>query len=115
MYDFMFYAFTCHTGLIKYAAVACYNSDMVSDVREACRISRLAMSTIKNDRQLTSELSVSCYHYYAFVAPLSEPLQSCSDNLRRGFEVGMACGDPPSSKIYFVAWLQLNTPPPLYP
>jgi len=56
-------------------------------------MSKLAVSALKNNNRYTYQLPRVYYIYYAYVAPLTEPLQSCADNLRRGFEFALSCGD----------------------
>ena len=80
-------------GYVQFATVICYTTYTAAAIPEACRLSKLAISTIKNDHRCIDILPRVYFIYYAFVAPLTEPLQSCVDNLRRGFECGIASGD----------------------
>ncbi|KAL7543491.1 hypothetical protein ACHAXR_012775 [Thalassiosira sp. AJA248-18] len=79
-------------GLVKFAAVVCFSDFMKDDIPEMCRICELAMSTFNNDPRYTDQLSRVYVIYYAFVAPITQPLHLCAEKLRRAFECGVATG-----------------------
>jgi hypothetical protein len=63
------------------------------DIDGASRIGKAAMSCLKK-RYHTSEYLPRLYLlYYGFFAHHTEPLQSCADMLRQGFDVAMSLGE----------------------
>jgi hypothetical protein len=85
--------------VIEYASMLCEGG---KDIEGASRIGKAAMSCFKK-RYLSRVWlpRVNCV-YYSFVAFYTEPLQSCADMLRLGFDVGMSAGDTVSA-IYNAA------------
>ena len=88
-------------GLVQYAAMMCCTFDKI---QEACRIGKLAMSVLNRMSFVTDQVSRLYFMYYGFVAIYCEPVQSCADNLRRGFECGMAIGDTSSGESDTRCW-----------
>eukprot|EP00578_Thalassiosira_sp_NH16_P001854 CAMPEP_0181137228 /NCGR_PEP_ID=MMETSP1071-20121207/33599_1 /TAXON_ID=35127 /ORGANISM="Thalassiosira sp., Strain NH16" /LENGTH=1245 /DNA_ID=CAMNT_0023223979 /DNA_START=76 /DNA_END=3809 /DNA_ORIENTATION=- len=83
-------------SLTHYAAILCHQCTHVLNLQEVCRVGKAALSLLK--RFGSSEMVPRVYFcYYGFVAQYTEPLQLCTDNLRKGFEVGISSGD---SAIY---------------
>lgn len=80
-------------GLIQHAAFLCQPWFAVpADVEEACRVGKAAMTLF--ERFDSSEIIPEVFYcYYGFVAVNKEPLQLCTDHLRKGFEVGVSAGD----------------------
>lgn len=77
-------------GFVSYATLVCCNG-VEDDISGACRIGRNAMLALKqNDKSASARLYSI---YYGFFAINVEPIQSCSDMLKRGFELGMTVGD----------------------
>ena len=89
-------------GFIQYAAMVCYSGSAAADIQEACRIVKRAMSALKQFDSYMDQMPRVFFIYYAFVAPLTEQLQSCAENLRRGFECGIASGDTSFGEINYL-------------
>ena len=72
-------------GFLQYSAIMCQQTQLVDDIKDACRIGKIAMALLK--RFDSSELySRTTFGYYGFVAVHTNPLQTCTSNLRKGFE-----------------------------
>ena len=72
-------------SFIQYSSIMCQRCRDLSDIQEACRIVKLAMSLMR--RFSSPEIVPKVFAcYYGFVAVHSEPLRLCADNLRRGFD-----------------------------
>jgi hypothetical protein len=72
-------------SFIQYAATVCQKCRDTSGIQEACRIGKVAMSLMK--RYSSPEIVPKIFScYFGFVAPHTEPLPVCADNLRRGFD-----------------------------
>ena len=76
-------------GLVLYAMVLCTRKD----IDGASRIGKAAMSCSKKRYHTSEQLPHLYVVYYGFVAPFTEPLQSCADMLRQGFDAGMSLGE----------------------
>jgi len=87
-------------GMVLYSAVLCQQCKLVSDIREACRVGNIGMSMLKRWVDSSDILPKVTHCYYGFVALHTLPLQECSDNLRKGFEVGMSSGDSAVNAFY---------------
>jgi hypothetical protein len=62
-------------------------------IESASQIGKAAMSCFKQ-RYNTPDLVPDIYAvYYGFLAPYTEPLQTCADMLRQGFDAGMSLGE----------------------
>ena len=73
--------------------MVCYRDTSAAHVQEAGRIGKLAVLALQQFDMYT-DLGLGPFSlYYAYVAPLTEKLQLCSNNLQRGFVSGMARGD----------------------
>jgi len=86
-------------GLVMYAGVLCQQSKL-PNIREACRIGKVAMSMLKRFVNSSDILPRVNFCYYGFTAVHVLPLQVCSANLRKGFEVGMSAGDSATDAFY---------------
>jgi len=73
--------------------------DTVSVIQNASRIGKLATAALKRFDSPTDIVSSLYFVYYGFVASYSETVQTCADNLYRGFECGLACSDTTSGFI----------------
>jgi len=85
-------------GLVIYSGVYCQQSKL-PNIREACRIGKVAMSMLKRFDSSEVLPRVNCF-YYGFTAVHVLPLQVCSANLRKGFKVGMSAGDSATDAFY---------------
>jgi len=85
-------------GFVQYAAMLCVDNTVI-DIEEACKIGKLAISLLKRFDSATDQISKILYTYYGMVSMYTEPVQSCVNNLRRGFECGIASGDTSSAFI----------------
>lgn len=73
-------------GLVLYAATLCQQIKITPVIQEACRIGKMGYSLMKK-RFDSSEMVPKIYFcYFGFVGVHTEPLQVCSENLRKGFE-----------------------------
>ena len=80
-------------GLVVYAMVLCNGNFVKKDIDSASRIGKAAMSCSKKRYHTSEQLPQLYVVYYGFVAPHTEPLQSCADMLRQGFHAGMSLGE----------------------
>ena len=65
-----------------------------------------ALKKVGRDKDLGHGASCS---YFCFVAPVTERLQFCVDNLRRGFESGIARGDRTYGEIHYLVGMPQPT------
>ncbi|KAL7546858.1 hypothetical protein ACHAWF_010187 [Thalassiosira exigua] len=80
-------------GLVQYAAVLC-NTKTQHAIQSASIIGKAAMSCLKQRLPSAEELIAKLYYtYYGLIAFHTEPLQSCADMLRQGFDAGMSIGE----------------------
>ena len=87
-------------GLIEYAAVLCGEG---KDLAGASRLGKAVMSCFnKRYRSEVIKKSRLFLFYYCFVAFYAEPLQSCADMLRLGFDLGMSAGESVSAFVIAV-------------
>jgi len=78
-------------GFVQYAAMLCVNN--TADIQAASRIGKAAMSCLKKRFHSADQLPRVYFAYYGLVAFHTEPLQSCADMLRQGFDAGMSTGE----------------------
>ena len=62
-------------------------------VEIATRIGKAAISCLKDRYHASEHLANFYFVYYGIIAPHTEPLQTCADMLRQGFDAGMSLGD----------------------
>ena len=79
-------------GFIQYAAMLC-QSKAAKDIQLACKIGKTAIHLLKRFDSSKELISTLFFLYYGFVAIHMEPIQSCADMLRRGFDIGMSSGE----------------------
>jgi hypothetical protein len=80
-------------GLVQFAVVLNISNVSRQGVEIATRIGKAALSCSK-ERYHASEHLANLYHiYYGIIAAHTEPLQTCADMLRQGFDAGMSLGD----------------------
>jgi len=73
----------------------------------ASRIGKAAMSCCR-ERYNTHDMVPNLYAtYYGFIAPYTEPLQTCADMLRQGFDAGISLGE--TGTAFFNASLHIRT------
>jgi predicted ATPase len=80
-------------GLVVYAMVLCNGNFVKKDVNCASRIGKAAMTCSKKRYHKSEQLPQLYVVYYGFVAPHTEPLPTCADMLRQGFDAGMSLGE----------------------
>jgi hypothetical protein len=80
-------------GLVLYAIMLCNGNIVKKDIGCASRIGKAAISCSKKRYHTSEQLPQLYVAYYGFVAPHTEPLQSCADMLRQGFDAGMSLGE----------------------
>ena len=80
-------------GFVLYASVLCMGNIAQNDIDVASRIGKVAMSCSRKRYHTSEQLPLLYVAYYGFVAPCTEPLQSCADMLRQGFDAGMSLGE----------------------
>jgi len=86
-------------GLVLYAAAIISGSKTMKDTQEASRIGKAAMSCFKKRFHSADQLSIVYFAYFGLVAAAYEPLQSCAEMLRQGFDAGMSDGDPATALL----------------
>ena len=95
-------------GFVQFASVLL--SSKIGDkkgIKIASQIGKAAMSCSKT-RYHTSDILPNLYMgYYGFIAPYTEPLQTCADMLRQGFDAGMSLGE--SGMAFFNALTHIRT------
>ena len=97
-------------GLMRYALVL--GGKLIHETDESYRVGKMAL---KLNEQFDATDLVPCLHevYYALIAVHVEPLQSCADMLKRGFEIGLSVGDIQtalsmvSCLIFYLLWIHL--------
>jgi hypothetical protein len=62
-------------------------------IGDASQIGKVAMSCWKTRYNTSDQLPALYSTYYGFIAHYTEPLQTCADMLRLGFDAGMSLGD----------------------
>ena len=77
-------------GFVQYAAAVCHGA---SKVKEACRIGNIAMMLLKRNDSSADIVPKVYFFYYGWVAPYTEPLQVCTKNLRKSFDIVMSTAD----------------------
>mmetsp|Transcript_32764 Transcript_32764/g.60006 ORF Transcript_32764/g.60006 Transcript_32764/m.60006 type:complete len:400 (+) Transcript_32764:1475-2674(+) len=80
-------------GFVHYSAMLVSGNKMVKGIRDASRIGKSAMSCWKKRFHATHTLPQLYDIYHGWIAFYTEPLQSCADALRQGFDVGMSLGE----------------------
>ena len=80
-------------GFVLFAMLLCMSNIGKKDIDGASRIGKAAMSFSKKRYHTLEQMPHIYVVYYGFVAPYTEPLQSCADMLRRGFDAGMSLGE----------------------
>ena len=82
----------------------CNSNSTSVDIQQACDIGKRAISASSRktfDWYRDLEQGALC-SYYCFVAPVTEQLQLCAENLRRGFDSGIARGDRSLGEIGYL-------------
>ena len=69
------------------------NSMVKKNIASASRIGKAAMYCSETRYHASGQLPNLYTIYYGFIAPYTEPLQTCASMLRRGFEAGMSLGE----------------------
>lgn len=88
-------------GFVQFATVLCSNK-VTKDITGAARVGKAAISCLKTRFHSSIEQLPKLYFsYYGLVAFHVEPLQSCADMIRQGFDVGLSIGD--STTAFFCA------------
>ncbi|KAL3816018.1 LOW QUALITY PROTEIN: hypothetical protein ACHAXA_010789 [Cyclostephanos tholiformis] len=77
-------------GLLEFASVLCIKE---KGVIVGSRLGKVAMSCFNKRYRSTRAMSRLYLLYYSLIAFHTEPLQSCADMLRLGFDVGMSAGE----------------------
>ncbi len=80
-------------GFVLYAIMLCSSKIIKMDIAGASRIGKAAMSCWKKRYYAAEQLPNLYPAYYGMIAPFTEPLQSCADMLRQGFDAGMSIGE----------------------
>lgn len=73
-------------GFLQYSAILCQQHKLTPDIREACRVGKMAMALLKRFDSSEKILPKVYFCYFGFIGVHTEPLQTCTDRLRRGFE-----------------------------
>jgi hypothetical protein len=81
------------SGFVNFAAILCSNKEEKKGIESASQIGRAAMSCSKKRYNTPDQLPFLYLVYNSFIAPYTEPLQTCADMLWQGFNVGMSLGE----------------------
>ena len=73
---------------VLYAMVLCMDNIAKKDIDGASGIGKVAMSCSRKRYHTSEQLPQTHVVYYGYAAPYTEPLQSCADMLRQGFDGG---------------------------
>jgi hypothetical protein len=80
-------------GFVQYAMVLSSDKIAKMDIEGASRIAKAAIVCSKTRYDTTEQLpNILCF-YYGCIAFHTEPLQTCADMLRQGFDAGMSLGE----------------------
>jgi hypothetical protein len=82
------------SGLINFAAILGSSKISRKGVEIATRIGKAAISCSKKRYCASEQLPNHSVVYYGIIAPRTEPLQTCADMLRQGFDAGLSLGEP---------------------
>lgn len=92
-------------GFIELASVLCRED---KGIEGALRLGKLAMSCFKKRYYGSTFVMARLYCiYYSFIAFHTEPLQSCADMFRLGFDIGMSTGETVGA--FFNSFSHINT------
>ena len=80
-------------SFVVYAMVLCNGNIVENNIDGASRIGKAAMSCSMKRYHTSEQLPHLYLAYNGFIAPYTEPLQSCADMLRQGFDAGMSLGE----------------------
>jgi len=82
-------------GFVHYSATLVSGNKLVKGIRDASRIGKSAMSCWKKRFHAMHTHSLPHLYdvYHGWVAFYTEPLQSCADAQRQGFDVGISVGE----------------------
>ena len=80
-------------SFVIYAMVLCNGNIVENNIDGASRIGKAAMSCSMKRYHTSEQLPYLYLVYYGFIAPYTEPLQSCAEMLRQGFDAGMSLGE----------------------
>ena len=80
-------------GFIIYGMVLCSSNMAKESILSASQLGKSALSCSKKRCHSPEQLPSLYCVYYGYVAFHTEPLQSCADMLRRGFEAALSLGD----------------------
>lgn len=93
-------------GFINYAMVLCSSNMAKERILSAARLGKAALSCSKKRCHSSDQLpSIYCV-YYGFVAFHTEPLQSCADMLRKGFDAALSRGDMGAASTNYVQYVK---------
>ncbi len=73
--------------------VLCTGKIVERDIDSASWIGKAAMSCSLKRYHTSEQLPNLYLPYYGFIAPYTEPLQSCADMLRQGFDAVVSLGE----------------------
>ncbi len=82
------------SGLVNFAAILASSKISRNAADIATRIGKAAISCSKKRYHAAAQLPNLYMVYFGIIAPRTEPLQTCADMLRQGFDAGMSLGEP---------------------
>ena len=95
-------------GFVQYAGVLCTTSKIAKKrIESASRIAKAAMSCSKTRYKTPEQVPFLYSSYYGLIAFHTEPLQTCANMLRQGFDAGMSLGE--SGMAFFNAIQHIKT------
>ncbi len=80
-------------GFMHFSGVLSSGKISKKCIDDATQIGKVAMSCWKTRYNSSEQLPNLYSLYYGFIAHYTEPLQTCADMTRQGFEAGMSLGD----------------------
>ena len=80
-------------GFVNFASILCSVKIAKKGIESASRIGKAAMSCYKERYNTSFFMPVLYAFYYGHIAFHTEPLHTCADMLRQGFDAGMSLGE----------------------
>ena len=96
-----------NSGFVQFAAILCSSKLAKKSIERASQIGKAAMSCSRKRYNTASQLPNLYLDYYGLIGFHTEPLQTCADMHRQGFDTGMSLGE--SGTAFFNAIRHIRT------
>jgi hypothetical protein len=96
-----------NSGFVQFAAMLCSSKPAKKSIERASQIGKAAMSCSRKRYNTASQLPNLYLDYYGLIGFHTEPLQTCADMHRQGFDTGMSLGE--SGTAFFNAIRHIRT------